>query len=352
MNKILTNIKRLPQRKLIVGLIGLFGLVIIISLFVFNRTQLKLTVGQTQIVQIASYGSDEGEKYVAAKVTVTNNTDNAVELKRTAFNLVTRSGEEIAAQSADDTMPVLYGETLPAHKTRTGYVLFRANKNFHYDMQIKATDEAGRGANSGKVTFTMPTKALNQSGKTALTVFVNTVLLGQKNLDDYSRYFATSDKKTTSTLKNDFSKKLAKVVFFGAELTGDGADKVYSGLQTANSLRGNFSIKTVTQTPSTATLVVTAKTVDISSMGDDVYDAVADKVTSDMSDDQVDDLLNDTLTHVATDFKNIVANYPVDDEEDYKISMTKRSGHWVIDTDADDYKKLVDAFYGHLNEAK
>ncbi|MBO0474134.1 hypothetical protein IGL98_000050 [Enterococcus sp. DIV0840] len=315
----------------------------------------SISIDEGEYVVPKKEDADEGEGFLALKVTIKNETDKSLDMSATDIMLYDEEDSKIEALSLyldDSKTPLLAYEKISGKKSKTGYIVFPVEKKAEYKLHFEPRIYDGEKEPKPIIldVDTSEYKDHSDDAIKAATAFVDEVFLTTEN-KEYNKLVANDRDEAVKNFDENFSKALKKQ-FYDYKVTDEEGLALAKVFREDNAKVATVDYEIASYFPDVAEVTVKVEGLSFKEMKDDME--VANKEYSEAHRDQEFDERSKAAQKAELDkLPEILKNskpVSIDDYDDYKIIMKKKDDKWEIQTKGsiNYFDSLEQAFRGNM----
>ncbi|MGX7149735.1 DUF5105 domain-containing protein [Enterococcus ureasiticus] len=315
----------------------------------------SISIDEGEYVVPKKENADEGEGFLALKVTIKNETDKSLDMSATDIMLYDKEDSKIEALSLyldDSKTPLLAYEKISGKKSKTGYIVFPVEKEAEYKLHFEPRIYDGKKEPKPIILDVDASEYKDHSDDAikAATAFVDEVFLATEN-KEYNKLVANDRDEAVKNFDENFTKALKKQ-FYDYKVTDEEGLALAKVFREDNAKVATVEYEIASYFPDVAEVAVKVEGLSFKEMKDDME--AANKEYSEAHSDQEFDERSKAAQKAELDkLPEILKNskpVSIDDYDDYKVIMKKKDDKWEIQTKGsiNYFDSLEQAFRGNM----
>lgn len=298
----------------------------------------SISIDEGEYVVPKEEEAEDGEGFLALKVTIKNETDKSLDMSSTDIMLYDEDDSKIEALSLyldESKTPLLSYEKISGKKSKTGYIVFPVEKEakykLHFEPRIYEVEKESKPIILDVEASDY--KDHSEDAKKVATAFVDEVFLATEN-KDYNELVANDRDAAVKSFDENFNKAIKKK-FYDYKVTDEEGLALAKVFREDNAKVATVEYEVASYFPDAAEVTVNMEGLSFDEMKDDMetvskdyYDAHSDQDYDERSKASQKAVL-DKLPEIFKNTKPI----SIDDYSDgFKVIMKKKDNKWEIQT--------------------
>ncbi|EOH95836.1 hypothetical protein UAY_03262 [Enterococcus moraviensis ATCC BAA-383] len=298
----------------------------------------SISIDEGEYVVPKNEEAEDGEGFLALKVTIKNETDKSLDMSATDIMLYDEDDSKIEALSLfldDSKTPILSYEKISGKKSKTGYIVFPVDKKAEYKLHFEPRIYDGKEEPKPIILDVDTSEYKDHSGDAtkSATAFIDEVFLATEN-KDYNKLVANDRDEAVKNFDENFTKAIKKQ-FYDYKVTDEEGMALAKVFREDNAKVATVDYEITSYFPDVAEVTVNVEALSFKEMRDDMdaandeyYDANRDQDFSERNKAAQKAVL-DKLPEIFKNTKPVsIDNY----SDGFKVVMKKKEDKWEIQT--------------------
>lgn len=317
----------------------------------------SISIDEGEYVVPKKEDAEDGEGFLALKVTIKNETDKSLDMSANDIMLYDEDDSKIEALTLyldDSKTPLLAYEKISGKKSKTGYIVFPVEKKDQYKLHFEPRIYDGEKEPKPIILDVDASeyKDHSEDATKAATAFIDEVFLATEN-KEYNKLVANDRDEAVKNFDENFNKALKKQ-FYTYKVTDEEGLALAKVFREDNAKVATVEYEIASYFPDVAEVTVNLEGLSFEEMEDDRETVNKEYIESHADQDYSDRskaAQKAELDKLPEIFKNSKP-VSIEDYDNFKVVMKKKDDKWEIQTkDSLSYfDSLEQAFRGNIHK--